>query len=82
MTFRAGQSGNPNGRPKGCRNKQSIAIAERLEVLGCDSIEGMAVAATDPNTEINLRFQACKELAQYLFPKRKASRSWARMKSR
>jgi hypothetical protein len=32
----------------------------------------MAAIATDPNTEINLRFQAFKELAQYLYPKRKA----------
>jgi hypothetical protein len=34
MTFGKGESGNPNGRPKG--------IADRLAALGCDSIEGMA----------------------------------------
>jgi hypothetical protein len=32
----------------------------------------MAAIATDPSTDISLRFQAFKELAQYLYPKRKA----------
>ncbi|MDQ4147740.1 MAG: DUF5681 domain-containing protein [Pseudomonadota bacterium] len=33
MTFKAGQSGNPNGRPKGSRNKQTLAVIDRLEAL-------------------------------------------------
>jgi hypothetical protein len=43
-----------------------------LKALCCGPIEGMAAIATDPSTDINLRFQAFKELAQYVYPKKKA----------
>jgi hypothetical protein len=33
------------GRPKGSVNKRTLAIAERLERLGCDPIESMAKIA-------------------------------------
>jgi hypothetical protein len=72
MTFKAGQSGNPNGRPKGSRNKQTLAVADRLEALGCDPIEGMAMIAMDEGADLSLRGQMYKELAQYIAPKRKA----------
>ena len=72
MTFKAGQSGNPNGRPKGSRNKQTLAVTDRLEALGCDPIEGMAMIAMDEKAELTLRAQMFKELAQYIAPKRKA----------
>lgn len=42
MTFKAGQSGNPDGRPKRSKSKQTLAVIDRLEALGCDPIEGMA----------------------------------------
>jgi hypothetical protein len=72
MAFRAGQSGNPSGRPKGSRNRLTLEVIDRLQSLGCDPIEGMAKIAMDENTELSLRVQMYKELAQYVAPKRKA----------
>lgn len=72
MTFKAGQSGNLNGRPKGSKNKQTLAVTERLEALGCDPIEGMAKLAMDEKVDLGIRAQMFKELAQYVAPKRKA----------
>ena len=72
MTFKAGQSGNPNGRPKGSRSKQTLAVTDRLEALGCDPIEGMARLAMDESADLSIRAQMYKELAQYIAPKRKA----------
>jgi len=72
MTFRSGQSGNPNGRPKGTKNKQTLAVMDRLEAMGCDPIEGMARLAMDETVELSIRAQMFKELAQYVAPKRKA----------
>jgi hypothetical protein len=54
LTFRAGQSGNPSGRPKGSKNKLTLEVLDRLEALGCDPIEGMARIAMDENTELSL----------------------------
>jgi hypothetical protein len=71
MTFRVGQSGNPNGRPKGSTSKQTKALAERLEALGCDPIEGMARIAMDESQPMALRASMYRELAQYVAPKRK-----------
>ena len=61
-----------SGRPAGKANKRSQEIQDRLEKLGCDPIEGMAVIAMDPNTDDSLKMQCYKELAQYIAPKRKA----------
>ncbi len=72
MTFKAGQSGNPNGRPMGSKNKLTLAVTDRLEALGCDPIEGMAMIAMDEGAELSIRAQMYKELAQYVAPKRKA----------
>jgi hypothetical protein len=72
MTFKAGHSGNPNGRPKGSRNKQNLAITDRLQALGCDPIEGLAMIAMNEGAELSIRAQMYKELAQYVAPKRKA----------
>jgi hypothetical protein len=69
MPFSKGQSGNPQGRPKGNRNKQTQAVAEKLAALGCDSIEGMARLAMDETVEDSIRAQMYKERAQYIAPK-------------
>jgi len=53
-------------------NKKMVAVAERLETLGCDPIEGMTRIAMDKHVELGLRAQMYKELAQYVAPKRKA----------
>ena len=60
------------GRVKGTPNKTTLAVAERLEAIGCDPIEGMARIAMDINTPIDVRAKLYSELAQYIAPKRKA----------
>jgi hypothetical protein len=60
------------GRAKGTPNKGTVAVAERLEAIRCDPIEGMARIAMDINTPIDLRAKLYSELAQYIAPKRKA----------
>jgi hypothetical protein len=72
MTFRAGQSGTPNGKLKSCKTKQSMAIAERLKARGSDPIEGTARINMEESQPIALRASMYRELAQYVAPKRKA----------
>jgi hypothetical protein len=60
------------GRVKGTPHKATLAVAERLETIGCDPIEGMARIAMDIQTPIDLRAKLYSELAQYIAPKRKA----------
>jgi hypothetical protein len=60
------------GRIKGTPNKGTLAVAERLEAIGCDPIEGMARIAMDIKTPIDIRAKLYSELAQYIAPKRKA----------
>ena len=36
--FKPGESGNPNGRPRGSKNYKTLAFEERLESLGCDPV--------------------------------------------
>lgn len=60
------------GRPTGATNKRSQAIADKLEELNCDPIEGMAMIMNDTSLDHSLRLAAMKELAQYVAPKRKA----------
>ena len=65
--FRAGA-----GRPKGSLGTKTKAVQEKLEALDCDPIEALAMIAKDTNNTAELRFQANKELAQYIAPKRRA----------
>ena len=60
------------GRKLGTPNKNSQALSERLESLGCDPIEGLAKIALDPATKPELKVRCFAELAQYVYPKRKA----------
>ena len=60
------------GRVKGTPNKTTLAVAERLEAIGCDPLEGMARIAMDINTPIEVRAKLYSEHAQYIAPKRKA----------
>ena len=48
-------------------------MIEKLESLGCDPIEGLASIATSPETTPELRVRCYSELAQYVYPKRKAT---------
>ncbi len=60
------------GRCKGRPNKRTMAVADKLEALGCDRIERMARIAMDEMAEVSVRTQMYKELAQYIASKRKA----------
>ena len=57
--MRGAPKGNQNR--KGKVNKRSVEIAERLESMGCDPIEGMARIALDCETAF---YSKLKELAQ------------------
>lgn len=63
------------GRSKGTPNKRTSEVIEKLQLLGCDPIEGMALIAKDPNNPLELRARMYSELANYVAPKRKAVES-------
>jgi len=60
------------GRVSGTPNRITEALAQKLEKLGCDPIEGIAKIALDPLTTADLKVRCFAELAQYIYPKRKA----------
>lgn len=60
------------GRTKGTPNKATADLVERLTALDCDPIEGMAQIAMDMANPPELRGRMYAELAQYVFPKRRA----------
>lgn len=70
--FEKGNKANLSGRPKGSKNYKTLAFEERLEALECDPIKVLADVCNDESEETNLRIAAAKELAAYIFPKRKA----------
>ena len=60
------------GRKPGTPNKRTAEVAALLEELGCEPIEGMARIAMNEAHPPELRGRMYAELAQYLYPKRKA----------
>jgi hypothetical protein len=60
------------GRKLGTPNKNCQALSVKLDSLGCDPIEGLAKIALDPATKPELKVRCFAELAQYVYPKRKA----------
>ena len=60
------------GRPKGSLGEKTKAVQAKLDQLGCDPIEALANISMDTSNTPELRFQANKELAQYVAPKRRA----------
>ena len=60
------------GRVPGTPNKQTDALIRKLHALGCDPLEGLALIALDPQTDVALKVRCFAELAQYIYPKRKA----------
>lgn len=61
------------GRIKGTLNKKTEELAQRLADIGCDPVEGMAIIAMDESNPPELRGRMYAELAQYLYPKRRAT---------
>ena len=70
--FKKGESGNPEGPGKGYKKAKTLLIEQKLSELNCDPIEVMATICNDKNEEPALRLHAAKELANYIYPKRKA----------
>ena len=62
------------GRKSGTPNKKTIAVQEQMERLGFDPIESMIEISKQAMSDKNyvLAGQMAKELAQYIYPKRKA----------
>ncbi|MFN0314049.1 MAG: hypothetical protein ACKVQA_03295 [Burkholderiales bacterium] len=60
------------GRRVGALNKRTLEITERLAALDCDPLAGMAKIAMDPESPPELRGRMYAELAQYVYPKRRA----------
>ncbi len=73
-----GKGGRPpglpktGGRQKGTPNKATQTVAEKLDALGCDPIEGMARIAMNEKNPVEVRARCYNELAQYIHAKRKA----------
>lgn len=59
------------GRKKGTPNRKTADLLAKCEAKGVDVFELMLEYAIHP-CEPTLRFQALKELCQYIYPKRKA----------
>jgi hypothetical protein len=60
------------GRVAGTPNRKTKDVQELLDSLDCDPIEGMARIAMNPKTRLEVRGRMFAELAQYVYPKRKA----------
>ena len=60
------------GRTAGTPNRKTLEISALLESLGCNPIEGMASIAMDDKHSPELRGRMYAELAQYVYPERKA----------
>lgn len=56
----------------GTPNRQTREVNDILESLGCNPIEGMARIAMDRKHSPQLRGRMFAELAQYIYPRRKA----------
>ncbi len=61
-----------SGRKPGTVNKKTAEVRELLLSLKCDPITGMARIAMNSKNPPELRGRMYSELAQYLWPKRKA----------
>jgi len=62
------------GRPKGVKNKRTQLVIDQLNDLECDPIKGLATIAkaSMERQDYTLAAHIYKELAQYMFPKRRA----------
>ena len=61
------------GRSPGTPNNETDAIAQKLAILGCDPIEGLAQIAMNSETMPELKVPCLADLGQYIYPKRKAA---------
>ena len=59
-------------RKPGTPNKKTQTLIEKCEARGLDLFDAFLELIQDENADPSLRFNALKEAAQYVFPKRKA----------
>jgi hypothetical protein len=72
--FKQGETGNPNGRPVGSRNKRDAALWEKLEARGDkDPAEFLSSLVTNEEESQELRASAANWLLPYKYSKRGAT---------
>ncbi len=69
MGFQPGQSGNPNGRPKGSRNKASAKREAEVEASGLTPLAYMLAVLRDEEASREERMWAAKAAAPYVHPR-------------
>ena len=81
MGIRGPKPGTPRvgGREKGTPNKKTVELQERVKkfmqqqgIKNFDPLVALAGIAVDKATQLKLKVESLKELAQYLHPKRRA----------
>lgn len=70
MAFQKGRA-KTGGREKGTKNKLNLGVKEKLDAKGVDCIDEMLMIANETE-DLNLKFAVYKELANFVYPKRKA----------
>jgi hypothetical protein len=68
--FKAGKAGNPNGRPKGSRNKRTQALLEASQAGGELPLDYMLRVMRDPSAAAKRRDEMAKAAAPYVHAKR------------
>lgn len=66
------QGHKTGGRKAGTPNRKTQEISELLASLGHNPVEAMVRLATNPKASLELQGRMNAELAQYVYPKRKA----------
>src|SRR5262249_52745209 len=69
---RNGDGYKTGGRQAGTPNKATVELQQKLAALGCDPIIEMATIAENPAHAVEIRLRAYSEIAQYVYPKRRA----------
>ena len=66
------QGRKTGGRCAGTPNKRTREVIDLLRELDCDPIRGMVEVARDPRATLELRGKVYRDLATYVYPRRKA----------
>jgi hypothetical protein len=66
--FQPGRSGNKAGRPKGARNKRTIADQEII-AAGMSPLDFLCLVFRDPKQPMKRRIEAAKCAAPYVHPR-------------
>ena len=72
MPFQPGQSGNPEGRKPGSKNKRTLNGEELCEANEFNSMLFLITVAKDESLDMSFRLKAAIEINGCMFPKLKA----------